>query len=198
MIYKILIKVLFLLITITMVSTTSLAAYVKPPINKQGRTAELETIYDAKKLAGVRVDPNQYLIWVDLTKQRMSIFQNKEFVTSYQVLTGADKSLTPTGTFRINAKIFRANDNYNLYNNKKEIVAKVSYWIPFIGNMYAFHNASWREFPEFGNTKRRPLGGSHGCINMSYADVEDFYNNYASRKATVFISRDPIVVVRPK
>jgi lipoprotein-anchoring transpeptidase ErfK/SrfK len=188
MIYKNLIKVLLLLITITFLSTSSMA-YTKPAVNKQGRTAELETIYDAKKLANVKVDPNEYLIWVDLAKQRMSIFQNKEFVTSYQVLTGADRSPTITGSFRINNKIFRPNDNYNLYNNKGEVSAKVSYWIPFSGNLYAFHNASWREFKEFGDTKRRVIGGSHGCVNMSYADVEDFYTYYASRKATVFITK---------
>jgi lipoprotein-anchoring transpeptidase ErfK/SrfK len=189
MLNKIFYKLLIVLLAITLVSTSSQAAYVKPPINKQGRTAELETIYDAKKLANVRVAEGEYLIWVDLTKQRMSIFQNKEFVTSYQVLTGSDKDLTPPGTYKINAKIYRPDDNYTLFTRKGDIAAKVTYWIPFIGNIYAFHNASWRQFSEFGNTKRRPQGGSHGCINMSYADVEDFYTNYASKKATVHISK---------
>ena len=189
MLYKILFKLSIVLLAITLVTTSSQAAYVKPPVNKQARTAEVETIYDAQKLANVQVSPNEYLIWVDLSKQRMSIFQNKEFVTSYQVLTGADRSPTIEGTFKINAKIFKPDDNYNLYNKYGGVTAKVSYWIPFQGNMYAFHNASWRQYSEFGNLKRRPLGGSHGCVNMSYEDVTDFYTNYASRRATVFISK---------
>lgn len=189
MINKILLKVFIALVAITFVGTSSIAAYVKPPVNKQARTAELETIFDSKVLSKVKVNPNEYLVWVDLTKQRMSIFQSNEFVTSYQILSGKTTTPTPPGTYKVNARIFRPDDNYNLYSAKGEITAKVSYWIPFIGNLYAFHNASWRQFNEFGNTKVRPLRGSHGCINMSYADVEDFYTNYATKGLVVHITK---------
>jgi L,D-transpeptidase catalytic domain len=189
MIYKNLIKVLLLLITITFLSTSSMA-YTKPRVNKQPRTPEIETIFDFKKLGKIYVPLGGYLIWVNLAEQKMSIFENNKFDTSYKVLTGADRSPTPTGTFRIQNRIYRPEDNYNLYSKNNTISAKVTYWIPFIGDTYAFHNASWREYKEFGDTKRRPSGGSHGCVNMSYEDVADFYQYYAFRNSVVHITKN--------
>jgi lipoprotein-anchoring transpeptidase ErfK/SrfK len=178
---------IFILILILILTNITSQAYTPIPINKQSRTANSVTAYESR-FDKFNVSKTGILVWVNLKNQRMTVFKNKKFVTSYQVMTGADKSPTVQGAFKINSKIFRPNDTYSLYTKKGDIAAKISYWIPFSGNLYAFHNASWRQFSEFGNTKRRPEGGSHGCVNMSYADIEEFYKNYANIMDTVYIS----------
>ena len=49
----------------------------------------------------------------------------------------------------------------------------MSYWVPFIDNLYAFHDASWRS--RFGGSIYQ-TDGSHGCINLPSAKAEELYD----------------------
>ncbi len=167
---KILVAVLAITILATSAYSISWNGLVKHP-----RTPILNTQWDPK-LDSVTTSEDGQILWVDLAKQRLSLFKNKNFVTSYQILTGKDSTPTPTGTYAIKYKLLKTNDGVKLQDGQGNITARVSYWIPFIGDDYAFHNASWRQSWEFGKIQHRKASGSKGCVNMSYSDVADLFN----------------------
>jgi lipoprotein-anchoring transpeptidase ErfK/SrfK len=151
------------------------------------RTRIITTKWDTQ-LDNVKVSADSKLLWVDLAKQRLSVFENKKFITSYQILTGKDSTPTPAGTYKVNYKQFVANDGKTLRNAQGRETARVSYWMPFIGDDYAFHNASWRQTSELGRIQYRKNNGSGGCVNMSYSDVADMYNR-VNEGTVVYISK---------
>lgn len=59
----------------------------------------------------------------------------------------------------------------------------VSYWMPFIGNNYGLHDASWRS--EFGGDIYK-YSGSHGCINLPPSKAGELYE--------VVSVGDPVIV----
>jgi lipoprotein-anchoring transpeptidase ErfK/SrfK len=66
---------------------------------------------------------------------------------------------TPTGTYTINNKV-RDTTLFPLVGG----AYSVKYWMPYDGNIFGFHDASWQTIP-FGS----PLyttQGSHGCIHL--------------------------------
>ena len=46
--------------------------------------------------------------------------------------------------------------------------------MPFIGNVYALHDAPWQ--PDFGGTMYRDGYGSHGCVNLPPSKAAELYN----------------------
>ena len=49
----------------------------------------------------------------------------------------------------------------------------VDYWIPFIGNGYGLHDASWQS--AFGGERYKQGFGSHGCVNLPLDKVKELY-----------------------
>jgi lipoprotein-anchoring transpeptidase ErfK/SrfK len=162
-------------ILVTSVIATSAIAVTWNGLVQHPRTPVMITKYDSR-LDAVKPSNDGQILWVDLAKQRLSLFKNKQFVTSYQILTGKDATPTPPGTYSIQYKLFKTNEGVRLQDANGKQTARVSYWMPFIGNDYAFHNASWRQSSEFGKISQRKFSGSGGCVNMSYSDVADLYN----------------------
>ena len=74
---------------------------------------------------------------------------------------------TPTGVYVLNS--CRASGDVELRGaidpatNQPEYISHVSYWMPFIGNSWALHDASWRS--RFGGDIYQ-YAGSHGCVNL--------------------------------
>ena len=48
----------------------------------------------------------------------------------------------------------------------------VAYWIPFIDNVIALHDANWRG--SFGGNIYK-WGGSHGCVNLPVKKAAEIY-----------------------
>ncbi|MGL4758036.1 MAG: L,D-transpeptidase [Patescibacteria group bacterium] len=145
----------------------------------QAATPVVKTEWDSR-LNDVQPTSNGIILWVDIKKQRLSVFEKApgqakgKFITSYQILTGKNSKPTPTG-------VFYTNSNRQI-SSKTDIkltgsygTALVSVWIPFIDNMIAFHDAPWRAQWEFGNKKQQEIKGSSGCINMDSQDVRHFW-----------------------
>lgn len=55
---------------------------------------------------------------------------------------------------------------------KPEYVSYVTYWMPFVENAVAMHDATWRY--SFGGTVYQ-TNGSHGCVNLPYDKAEELY-----------------------
>jgi lipoprotein-anchoring transpeptidase ErfK/SrfK len=167
--YSALLALIFGLSTVTVVQSIATST-------AQASTVVVQTKWDPR-LNNVTTGKDGLIVWVDIKKQRLSIFSrsNKKFITSYQILTGKDGYETPTGSFFING-----NREYDPNGNTIELTgsygtAKVQIWNPFVNNEIAFHNAPWRSPSEFGSTSRRPKYGSHGCVNMDGDDALDLY-----------------------
>ena len=81
---------------------------------------------------------------------------------------------TPTGTYYIT----RMSTNETLYTyeegKKEPNKTVVSYWMPFIGNVYALHDAWWQ--PDFGGNMFREGYGSHGCVNLPVDKAAELYD----------------------
>ena len=56
--------------------------------------------------------------------------------------------------------------------NEPEYISHVDYWMPFIGNSYALHDANWRA--KFGGTIYEG-NGSHGCVNLPAEKAKELY-----------------------
>lgn len=167
-------KIVIAIFAITLIATSAFAVSWTGVV-KQARTPILTTAWSST-LDSIKLGEDGKLLWVDTAKQRLTLFKDKKFVTSYQITTGKSSTPTPVGTYAIKYKLLKANDGVKLQDVNGKLIARVSYWIPFIDEEYAFHNASWRQSWEFGKIQHSKTSGSNGCVNMAYSDVADLYN----------------------
>lgn len=100
---------------------------------------------------------------VNLTNQTLTYFSYNKPLATIPVSTGVYYTPTPKGNFNIKSKvpvIRYTGVNYDFPNTK---------WnLSFLPHYY-LHGAYWHN--QFGI---RPM--SHGCVNISYKDVEKMYN----------------------
>lgn len=129
------------------------------PLNAKSRvhTAEPKaSTVDWTKLSGAK------RIEVDLSEQRLRYFVGNTQVDSVLISSGTRKYPSPVGTFSVLQKIpvkAYAGPGYYLPNTK---------WnLKFSNAGYYVHGAYWHN--NFGH----PM--SHGCINVSYADMPQLY-----------------------
>lgn len=87
----------------------------------------------------------------------------------------AEGRSTPTGTYHLNGykttntTLIGADEDLD---GDPDYESHVDYWLPFIGNAYAFHDASWRS--HFGGDIYK-TNGSHGCVNLPHDKAESLY-----------------------
>ena len=121
---------------------------------------------------------NRY-IDVDLTEQHARMYDaSGSLIWETDIVTGdaAKGYNTPCGVYAMNN--YRAQGNVELRGkidpetNEPEYVSHVDYWMPFIGNSYALHDADWRA--KFGGTIYES-NGSHGCINLPVEKAKELY-----------------------
>lgn len=110
-------------------------------------------------------------IIVDLSEQTLWYLQDGVVLLQSPVVTGKPGFETPQGTFSILA---HARD-VKLKGEKdgEEWDVNVNYWMPFKGNYYGIHDATWRYY--FGGTIYL-YNGSHGCVNLPYNKMQQLYN----------------------
>ena len=83
---------------------------------------------------------------------------------------------TPTGVNPINS--YKALDqtlkglDYD-EDGEPDYESHVNYWIPFVGNLVALHDADWRS--NFGGTIYQG-NGSHGCVNLPVSKAAELYD----------------------
>lgn len=103
------------------------------------------------------------LIDISLSEQRLTYFNTDGTQAgSFLISSGIKTMPSPTGTFYVQKKIpvkLYKGPSYYLPNTKWNLMFLPGYYI---------HGAYWHN--NFGH----PM--SHGCINVSYANMEGFYN----------------------
>ena len=122
---------------------------------------------------------NRY-IDIDLSEQYVRFYDDSgSIIWESACVTGdhAQGHDTPTGVYCLNGN--RASGDVELRGKtdpttgQPEYISHVSYWMPFIGNAVALHDASWRS--NFGGTIYQ-YGGSHGCVNLPSSKAAELYN----------------------
>ncbi|MGN0287334.1 MAG: L,D-transpeptidase [Atopobiaceae bacterium] len=115
---------------------------------------------------------------VDISNQYARLYDEQGNVLwETSVVTGntSEGRSTPTGTYSINAKtrdmtLTGSDENGD---GKPDYTSHVDYWMPFIGNSYGFHDATWRS--NFGGSIYKS-SGSHGCVNLPYAKAQQLFS----------------------
>ncbi len=117
---------------------------------------------------------------IDLSEQHARMYDDSgSLIWESDVVTGdtTEDHATPTGVYTMNSN--RASDNVELRGEidastgEPEYISYVDYWMPFIGNSYALHDASWRS--SFGGTIYCG-NGSHGCVNLPVDKAAELWN----------------------
>lgn len=132
---------------------------------------------DAVPDAGGRDWGNRY-IDIDLTEQHVRLYDdNGEVIWESDCVSGnaSDGHDTPTGVNAVNGNMARNQTLIGLDEDddgEPDYESHVSYWIPFIGNLIALHDADWRA--SFGGEIYK-WGGSHGCVNLPVKKAAQLY-----------------------
>lgn len=121
---------------------------------------------------------NRY-IDVDLDEQHARMYdENGELIWESDIVSGTPSGdhATPTGVYTINEHkgvnqlLIGLDENHD---NEPDYKTPVNYWMPFVDNLVAFHDATWRW--GFGGTIYQ-YNGSHGCVNLPYAAAEQLFD----------------------
>lgn len=105
-------------------------------------------------------------ILIDISDQTLKYYVKGKVKLKSNVVTGGRGCGTPKGRFKLHHKARNVNLTGPGY------VSHVSYWMPFIGQSYGMHDASWRS--TFGGSIYK-YNGSHGCVNMPRSKVSKLY-----------------------
>lgn len=108
-------------------------------------------------------------IEIDLNNQCLWLYKDGMLITSTPLTSGnvLYGYYTPTGVYSIQKKstcVTLTGPTWASY---------VTYWMPFFG-AYGLHDATWRT--NFGGSEYL-RDGSHGCVNLPYAQAEIIFNN---------------------
>lgn len=155
------------------------SALIEALASGQPQTVEIpfEQRGDTVPDAGGRDWGNRY-IDIDLTEQHVRLYDdNGKVIWESDCVSGnaSDGHDTPTGVNTVNGNIGRNQTLIGLDEDKDgepDYESHVSYWIPFVGNLIALHDADWRS--SFGGDIYK-WGGSHGCVNLPLDKVAKLY-----------------------
>ncbi|WP_307739091.1 L,D-transpeptidase family protein [uncultured Parolsenella sp.] len=145
------------------------------------QTVEIPT----KKTAGAVPDAGKRdwgsrYIDVDLSEQHARFYGDDGSIIWESDFVSGDHSKgydTPTGVYALNG--YRDSGNVKLTGatdpktGQPSYISYVEYWMPFIGNSWAFHDATWRS--KFGGNIYQ-TGGSHGCLNLPPDKAAELFN----------------------
>ena len=119
----------------------------------------------------VTLDLGRY-IEVNLSQQRLWVYQDHQVIYESPVTSGATGAGFPTvtGLFSIYYKTTNTYLNGQIYGYNYNV--HVDYWMPFYQG-YGLHDADWRN-GQFGGQDYY-YNGSHGCVNLPKATAAFIY-----------------------
>ena len=134
-----------------------------------GETIEKEPIYLQRALYRDEDEIGRTYVEISITKQHLWFYKDGKLIVHGSVVTGNPNkgNSTVLGTYMLNYKQKDATLKGPGYE------AKVTYWMPFYGNM-GIHDASWRH--SFGGEIYK-RNGTHGCVNAPFYLAKKIYEN---------------------
>lgn len=121
---------------------------------------------------------NRY-IDIDISEQYVRMYGDDGSLIFESACVTGDPTMgydTPTGINVINSnkaldQVLRGLDYDE--DGEPDYETPVNYWIPFVGNMVALHDADWRG--SFGGSVYKG-NGSHGCVNLPLGKAAELYD----------------------
>ena len=121
-----------------------------------------------------------YLVWVNITHQRVNVFTGSagdwSLDKSFIVGTGATGHDTPTGVFKVIGRSTRG------WTTKAYTVKPVIF---FLNSAYGFHSRLYDPGTTKINDTRIGFPVSHGCVRMFDEDVAWFYDNIPTNTTVI-------------
>ncbi|MGI6034094.1 MAG: L,D-transpeptidase family protein [Coriobacteriales bacterium] len=116
---------------------------------------------------------------IDLTTQHARLISaSGKVLWESDIVSGLPKDgrATPTGVYTITSYMGRdqtlvGSDEDG--DGEPDYETPVSYWMPFVGNSVALHDADWRS--SFGGSIYK-TSGSHGCVNLPSSKAAELYS----------------------
>lgn len=120
-------------------------------------------------------------IEIDLGAQHVRYWRDGNIAWESDCVSGGMNSgkmhYTPTGVYYINDNMQSGNvelkGEIDPVTKQPEYISYVKYWMPFIDNSHALHDADWRS--SFGGDIYT-YSGSHGCVNLPPDAAAELYN----------------------
>lgn len=142
-----------------------------------------------KLLASISQILVQQKIEVDLSQQKVKIFEGEKVVDEFLVSTGREDTPTPTGRFRV-------------YNKSLMVHSKIANcWLPFWVGFTPDGLCGFHEIPicEEGRKGLKELGepASIGCVRLGLEDSEVFYKRIRIGTPVVIYGRHPPTTQEP-
>ncbi|WP_176974166.1 L,D-transpeptidase family protein [Trichococcus collinsii] len=122
--------------------------------------------------AGTNYHVGSSYIIISIAYQRVWAYIGNQQIVNAPVITGRPSMPTPRGLFAIQP--YKESPSVLV---GEDYESPVQYWIPFLGNAYGLHDASWQT-QGFGGDLYLYFG-SHGCVNTPYYAVQTLYNTYS-------------------
>lgn len=130
--------------------------------------------------AGFFSDPEDFLVYVDVTGQVVKITKDQEVLKEMIASTGMEGHETPLGIFEIQ------NRGTWFFSDKYKQGAK--YWVSFRDwGLYLFHSVAMDENQQVIPEEEAKLGqrASHGCIRLKIEDAKWIYDNVPEKTKVV-------------
>lgn len=116
---------------------------------------------------------------IDISEQHVRMYDGSgSLIWESDCVTGntSEGHDTPLGVYTINnnkeSGSVRLEGPDDERTGEPEYVSYVTYWMPFVWNAVALHDATWRY--SFGGSIYQ-TDGSHGCVNLPYDKAEELY-----------------------
>ena len=136
----------------------------------EGKKADLEPTFSQEAASESDKDYGDSYVEISLVQQHLWVYKEGKMIFETDVVTGdmATHCATPAGTYYVKYRDKDAELKGEGY------VTKVTYWMPFNGNIGMHDSSTWRS-AWGGNIYLN--GGSHGCVNLSYEAAETIFNS---------------------
>lgn len=160
------------------VDGAGLAQNIVSAIQQNSATAEVPMKSTAVNWVQGGQDWGARYIDCDLTEQHARMYdESGNLIWESNIVSGdpTENNSTPEGVYTINDN---KGTNQTLkgldenHDGQPDYTSQVSYWMPFVDNLVAFHDASWRS--SFGGTIYSG-NGSHGCVNLPSSAAATLY-----------------------
>ncbi|MBQ9263903.1 MAG: L,D-transpeptidase family protein [Clostridia bacterium] len=111
----------------------------------------------AGPLAPVSAGPGERIVWIDLDRKSLTVYESGTAVAVFPIASGAADTPSPIGVFRVNSRFQTELSGF--------------------GTRFLGLNVPWGQYGIHGTNKPSSIGqnASHGCIRMRVKDAEKLY-----------------------
>ena len=187
------------------VDTAALVSVIQTAVsNKQTDPVNVPTAAKGDTFAKAGEADWKSYVDVDLTEQHVRYYDvDGNLAWESGCVTGKPNGDddTPTGVWKVNSvskdgvstmlrgpkKKLKEGEELKEGESPYEWESPVDVWIPFIGNSYGLHDATWQPASAFSNPDAYKTIGSHGCVNLPLDKAKELRSLLDGKTGTAVI-----------